>query len=119
MVGPVQPWVGQKRHLTMAVYKDADDRWRFRTQIRLPDGSKVRVSGTAPKHDNTKEAAQKAERAEVHEALHPTVTVGAAIKKEVPTYSEWFKGRFWQEWVIGERNKPSERRSKVPGASRA
>jgi integrase len=111
MVGPVQPWVGQKEHLTMAVHKDPDGRWRYRTVVRLPDGSKVRVSGTAPKHDNTKEAAQRAEREAINEALNPSVAV-ARTKKEVPTYAEWFKGRFWQEWVIGERNKPSERRSK-------
>jgi integrase len=26
----------------------------------------------------------------------------------VPTFAEWFNGRFWIEWVIARRNKPSE-----------
>lgn len=29
-------------------------------------------------------------------------------KKEVPTFDEWFTGRFWREWVVGRKNKPSE-----------
>jgi hypothetical protein len=30
----------------------------------------------------------------------------------VPTFAEWFEGRFWREWVIGRRNKPTEVKSK-------
>jgi integrase len=26
----------------------------------------------------------------------------------VPLFSEWFNGRFWEEWVIARKNKPSE-----------
>ena len=33
-------------------------------------------------------------------------------KKEVPTFAEWFNGRFWTEWVVARRNKPSEVESK-------
>ncbi len=33
-------------------------------------------------------------------------------KKEVPTFHEWFHGRFWREWVVGRKNKPTEQRSK-------
>jgi hypothetical protein len=80
----------------LRVHKDPDGRWRFRTVVRLPDGSNVRVNGTAPKHENTKDAAQRAERIAINEALNPTAAV-VRSKKEVPTYSEWFKGRFWQE----------------------
>ena len=29
------------------------------------------------------------------------------IKKEVPTFAEWWHGRYWTEWVIGRKNKPS------------
>ncbi len=32
--------------------------------------------------------------------------------QEVLTFSEWFKGRFWKEWVVGRCNKPTEVRSK-------
>ncbi|MCU1278319.1 MAG: phage integrase family protein, partial [bacterium] len=28
------------------------------------------------------------------------------------TFAEWFKGRFWNEWVVGRKNKPSEVESK-------
>ncbi|MBA3397750.1 MAG: site-specific integrase [Deltaproteobacteria bacterium] len=30
----------------------------------------------------------------------------------MPTFHEWFKGRFWREWVVGRRNKPTEVKSK-------
>lgn len=33
-------------------------------------------------------------------------------KVEVPTFTDWFKGRFWDEWVVGRKNKPTEVRSK-------
>jgi integrase len=29
-------------------------------------------------------------------------------KQEVLTFDEWFTGRFWREWVVGRKNKPSE-----------
>ena len=93
----------------MAVRKEPDGRWRYRKEFHLPDGTKLRISGTAPKTENTKAAAEHAEREHLHRVLHASPT---APKKEVPTYDEWFNGRFWKEWVIGERNKPSERRSK-------
>lgn len=30
----------------------------------------------------------------------------------MPTFAEWFNGRFWTEWVVARRNKPSEVESK-------
>lgn len=30
----------------------------------------------------------------------------------VPTLGEWFHGRFWREWVVARKNKPTEVRSK-------
>lgn len=39
-------------------------------------------------------------------------------KQEVPLFEEWFTGRFWREWVVGRKNKPSEMDSKS-GAFRA
>jgi hypothetical protein len=30
------------------------------------------------------------------------------VKQEVLTFKEWFHGRFWTEWVIAQKNKPSE-----------
>ncbi len=40
------------------------------------------------------------------------VTVGCLRRKEVPTFDSWFNGRFWDEWVVGRKNKPSEVESK-------
>ncbi len=93
----------------MAVRKEPDGRWRYRKLLRGPDGVEVRVSGTAPKDNNTRAAAEQAEREAIYRVQHPTA---AATTKELPTYEEWFDGRFWKEWVIGERNKPSEQISK-------
>jgi hypothetical protein len=38
--------------------------------------------------------------------------LSAAVKKEVPTFHEWFTDRFWREWVVGPRNKHTEVMSK-------
>jgi hypothetical protein len=35
-----------------------------------------------------------------------------AVEEECPTFAEWFNGRFWTDWVIGRKNKPSEVREK-------
>jgi integrase len=45
----------------------------------------------------------------IERKLHPE---RVPTRKETPTYHEWFHGRFWNEWVIGERNKPSEQIAK-------
>jgi integrase len=44
-------------------------------------------------------------------AMQSVVTLLPA-KKEVPTFHEWFTGRFWREWVVARRNKPTEVKSK-------
>lgn len=97
--------------------------WFFRATAKRADGKRVRIYGTpgvpGPYQDlpTTKIGAQAAEdRAKAH-ALTGTVPAGvappaAAAEKEVPTYRDWFNGRFWDEWVIAERNKPSEREAK-------
>jgi integrase len=91
--------------MTMAVHKDKDGQWRYRKRIVLLDGSRERISGTPA--CNTKVAAEQAERAHIERALNPS-----AKKKEVPKFSEWFNGRFWEEWVVARKNKPSEVESK-------
>ncbi len=93
----------------MPVRRDKDGRWRFREHVRLSDGTSKRINGTAPKNDNTKTGAQEAFRLAAELLLHPE---RARTRKEVPTFEEWFNGRFWSEWVIAERNKPSERAAK-------
>jgi integrase len=92
----------------MAVrYDKQHDVWRFRVQVATIDGSRVPVSGTR----STKDAAVRAEREEIRSAeaaksraAHEAQKAGA----EMPTFDKWFNGRFWQEWVVGRKNKPSE-----------
>jgi hypothetical protein len=91
-------------------------RWFFRTIVKLSDGTKLRLYGTpgvpGPYHDlaATKVGALEAEQRAIREALAPKLA--SPPKQEVPTFAEWFKGRFWREWVIGRRNKPTEVKSK-------
>jgi integrase len=86
--------------------------WFYRKTVRLPDGRRVRIFGVPDLFGlpDTKVGAVEAER----RALERTFATGApqAAKKEVPTFKEWFEGRFWREWVVGHRNKPSEKESK-------
>lgn len=94
----------------MPVYRGSDGRWRYRAMAEKPDGTRIRISGSAPRHINTKVSAQQAELDHFERVRHPE----RAPKKrqEVPTFDEWFNGRFWTEWVISRKNKPSEVESK-------
>jgi integrase len=94
----------------MPVRRDETGRWRYRHQVRLLDGTSERISGTAPKHRNTKAAAEEAMREHADRVLHPERY--PKPREEVPTLSKWFNGRFWREWVIGRKNKPTEVYSK-------
>jgi len=103
--------------LTMPVRRDSIyGGWFFRTTVKSPDGRKVRIFGTpgvpGPYHDlaQSRVGAQEAEQRAIREVCAPKLE--PSIKKEVPTFAEWFKGSFWHEWVIGRKNKPSEVRSK-------
>src|SRR4051794_4917858 len=40
------------------------------------------------------------------------IQAGTFEREDVPTFDVWFNGRFWDEWVIGRKNKPSERHAK-------
>jgi hypothetical protein len=68
----------------MAVYRHRENRrskdietWRYRKTITLPDGSKIRITGTPP--INTRVAAEAAERDHIQRALNQK----AAKPKEV------------------------------------
>jgi integrase len=88
----------------MPVRKGTDGVWRYRKKVKLPDGSKVRVSGTPS--INTKLAAEDAERAHIERTLKPVV---ATQKVEVPKFSD-FADQFLE--VAKTHNKPSEIYSK-------
>ncbi len=95
--------------LTMPVRRTPDGRWRYRHVVHYPDGTRERITGSAPNHINTKTAAEQAMHDHIDRALHPE---RVPSRKECPTFREWFKGRFWLEWVVGRKNKPTEVRSK-------
>jgi integrase len=92
------------------------ERWFFRTTIKTPEGTKLRLYGTpgvpGPFHDlaATRVGATEAEQRAIREAFAPKLE--PSVTQEVPTFQEWFKGRFWSEWVVGRKNKPTEVRSK-------
>lgn len=93
--------------------RSARPRWRYKKVIKLPDGSKKRICGTPTK--NTKQAAEEEERRHIErelDAFYKQQLAPSSQRKEVPTFSEWFNGRFWQEWVVGQENKPGTRGEK-------
>jgi len=95
----------------MPVARGKDGRWRYRAMAEKPDGTRIRIHGSAPRHINTKVAAQKAEYDHIDRIAHPERA--PKPRKEVPTFKEWFNGRFWTEWVVSRKNKPSEVESKL------
>ncbi len=93
----------------MPVRKSADGRWRYREVVELPDGRRERISGSASRYENSKAGAQRKLLDHIERVLHPE---RHCDRKETPTFDEWFNGRFWTEWVVGRKNKPTETRSK-------
>jgi len=86
----------------MAVYRDArDGKWRYRKTINLPDGRKLRISGTPPV--SSKVGAEAAERKHIERAL---TSPAGPTRKEVPTF-ETFAEEFLEKYVA-VKNKPSE-----------
>ena len=106
--------------MTMPVRRDPrTGGWFFRTTVKTPDRKKLRLFGTpgvpGPYQDlaATKVGAHEAEQRAIKQAFaEATGAVTPPEEKEVPTFAEWFNGRFWTEWVISRRNKPSEVESK-------
>jgi integrase len=97
--------------LEMPIRRGRDGRWRYREVVRKADGTRERISGCAPRHRNTKVAAHEELRVHIERVVHPE-RVATTNDKEVMTFGEWFNGRFWREWVVSRKNKPTEVRSK-------
>lgn len=109
----------------MPAYRDKrNNQWRWKKQIRLPDGVTKLMWGTPL--INSKEAADAAERDAIQRELDLLRNPVAIAKQEVPTLQEWFygtvdpkdpetepNGRFWREHVVAAKNKPSEREAKL------
>lgn len=90
------------------VRRDKRGRWRYRTVITLPDGRKIRISGSAPSSINTREAAKRAERAHVERTLNPP----PPPRKEVPTFGNFVDQRWWPVDPAARKNRPTTRREK-------
>lgn len=91
----------------MPAYRDKrDGKWRWRKVVRLPDGTKKRMRGTPA--INTKEAALEDERDAIKREVARIRDPEATRKEDIPTFGDWFNGRFWTEWVVSKENKPSE-----------
>jgi integrase len=76
----------------------------------LPNGTKTRISGTPA--INKKWAAEQAEESHLLRLLEAARK--PKPRKEMPTFEEWFLGRYMTEWCEGQQNKPgavSEKRS--------
>jgi hypothetical protein len=56
-------------------------------------------------------AAEDALKQHIERIQHPE-RAGVVEPAKVITFGDWFKGRFWREWVVAQKNKPSEVRSK-------
>lgn len=69
---------------------------------QLPDGTTERISGTPA--INKQWAALRAEEDHVRRLLD--AARNPKTRKEVPTLDEWFFGRYWTEWCVGQLNKP-------------
>ena len=95
--------------MTMPVRRTPDGRWRYRHVVHYPDGTRERITGSAPTHINTKVAAEQSMIEHIDRVLHPE---RVPSRKGCPTFDEWFNGRFWSEWVVGRKNKPSEQHEK-------
>jgi integrase len=93
----------------MPTRRNSDGRWRYRHVVHYPDGTRERINGSAPTHINTKAAAEQEMIEHIDRCLHPE---RVPLRKECPTFEKWFHGRFWSEWVVGRKNKPSEQREK-------
>lgn len=91
----------------MPVRRDRLGRWRYRVWVRLPDGTRTRITGSSSKDNNTKQGALVAEREHVHRVLDPAAQAVAPAqeRKEVPTFTE-FAPEF--EAYARANNKPSE-----------
>lgn len=91
----------------MPVRKDERDTWRYQKVVKLPDGRKVRVSGTPA--INTKAAAETAERAHIERALRdPDGAIHG--RKEVPDFKTFTDEIWWPKFRLGggKRGKNAE-----------
>ena len=116
----------KEKAVTMPVRRDPrTGGWFFRKTLRTSDGRKRELYGTpgafGPYQDlsPTKMGAEEAELRAIMAAFAEVPAAATtpaptpAKREEVLTFEDWFHGRFWTEWVIAQKNKPSEVESKL------
>lgn len=97
--------------------RNDDGTWRYRKVIKLENGKSVRISGTP--QINTKRAAEDAERKAIEDALKLDTIARYApeasiVRAAAPTLSTWFRGRYWTEHALGEKqNRPGTQEVKL------
>lgn len=108
MVGRMQGGSGGKGYLAMPVRRTQDGRWRYRVVVDLPDGDQIRISGSAPRHNNNKDAARQAEKDHILRALTESTAPKEPVQ-EAPTVNE-FAPSYLE--ISGVKNKPSSVKAK-------
>jgi len=95
----------------MSVRRSKTGRWRYRVVIDLPDGTRSRISGSAPSTNNTKEAAKQAERDHIARVQRgDAAPIPAPAPKKEITF-DTFADEFMKTYAK-TNNKPSEQNSK-------
>ncbi len=108
MVGRMQGVSGGKGYVAMPVRRTPDGRWRYRVVVDLPSGDQVRISGSAPRHNNNKDAATQSEKDHILRVLAESVAPKEPVQ-EAPTVNE-FAMSYLE--ISGVKNKPSSVKAK-------
>jgi integrase len=87
----------------MPARRDREGRWRYRKIVKLPDGGRIRISGSPTL--NTKQAAEVAEREHIIRVLSPSPA--GQTKKEVPTFQKFVDEVWWSTYPSSVGNRPS------------
>ena len=91
----------------MSVRRNCRGKWTVDICYEHPDGTEQRVTKTSPVQ--TRRGAERYERQVRQQLLEGTY---GQKRKEVPLFDDWFNGRYWDEWVISRKNKPSTQEAK-------
>lgn len=104
MVGRMQGVADREGYLVIPVRRTSDGRWRYRVVVELPNGEQARISGSAPRHNNTKDAARQAEKDHILRVLTESTAPKPEPAKEAPTLNEFSKTYLE---ISAVKNKPS------------
>ena len=107
MVRPMQARVNSEKVIKpMPIKRDKNGRWRYREMVKLPNGTRQRISGSAPKHCNTKAAAKQAMLDHVERLRNPNYQSTTELEKEAPIFKDFAQD--FMEKYAKVNNKNSE-----------